>query len=91
MIGWKDDKYNEEDNVINFKKKKYLEDILEYKLEKLRRHYKILLHWTKFSVINKLLKKKDIDKQILFLINKDKHIRISDEDLKFIEASSFKI
>ena len=83
-------KYGEEDNVISFEKRKYLEDIPKYKLEKLRRHYRISPHWAKFSVINELLKKKDIDKQILLLINEDKHIKISDEDLDFIASKSFR-
>ena len=83
-------KYDEEDNIISFSKRKYLEDIPKYKLETLRKHYKISPHWGKYAVISELLKKKDIDNQILNLINNDKHTKINDEDLKFIEASSFR-
>ena len=83
-------KYDEEDNIISFSKRKYLEDVPKYKLETLRKHYKISPHWGKYAVISELLKKKDIDNQILNLINNDKHTKINEEDLKFIEVSSYR-
>ena len=83
-------KYDEEDHVISFNKREYLENIPKYKLEKLRKHYKISAKWAKYAVISELLKKKDIDKQILLLIDSDKHIKISDEDMEFLNDAAYR-
>ena len=55
-------KYDEEDNVVSFDKRTYLNDITAYKLDTLRKHYKIPKGWAKYSIISELLKEKDIDK-----------------------------
>lgn len=83
-------KYDEEDKVISFNKREYLEDIPKYKLDKIRKHYKISAKWAKYAVISELLKKKDIDEQILLLINEDKHIKISDEDKEYLADAAYR-
>lgn len=83
-------KYDEEDNVISFDKRTYLNEIPAYKLNELRKHYKISSKWAKYAIISELLKKKDIDEQILLLINEDKHTKISQEDKDFLAASAYR-
>lgn len=72
-------KFNAEDNVAAFDKRRFLEDLPKYKLDKLRRKYKISPHFVKFSVINELLKQPSIQDDILELIGEDKH-RMDKED-----------
>lgn len=82
-------KYDEEDNVISFNKRIFLEDIPEYKFKKLCSKYKIPSKWAKYSKISELLKKDDIWDEILLLISETRHYDISEEDLKAIKAKEY--
>lgn len=82
-------KYDEEDNVISFEKRKFLEDLPKYKLEKLCSKYKISHKWAKYCKITALLKEPTIGEEILLLINEDRHYDISEEDIAAIESAKF--
>ena len=82
-------KYDEEDNIVSFNKRTFLEDIPEYKLKKLCSKYKIPSKWAKYLKISELLKKDDIWDEILLLISETKHYDISEEDLKAIKAKEY--
>ena len=51
---------------------------------------KLSFYILKYTIIIELLKKQDIDKQILLLINSDKHIKITDEDLEFLNDAAYR-
>mgnify|MGYP000885370884 FL=1 len=70
-------KFNEEDGVVTFNKRKYLLDIPRYKLYNLCREYNIkrfrkLAMW---SIVTLLLKQSDIDIKIYQLLEKDRYLR----------------
>jgi hypothetical protein len=83
-------KYDQEDGIACFDKRLFLEDLPGYKLQILRRKYRLPKTWIKRSIINELLKKPDIDKDILALIYEDKHSKISEEDRQAIWAELFR-
>ena len=82
-------KYDEEDNVVSFDKRKFLEEIPVYKLNKLCSKYRIKQSWAKYSKISELIKKPNIDDDILLLINEGRHYDISEEDLEVIKSSKY--
>lgn len=84
-------KYDEEDNVISFEKRKYLENIPNYKLEKLCTTYRIPHKWNKYCKISELLKKATMEEEIQKLIIEDRHYTIAPEDLEAIKTSKFAI
>lgn len=83
-------KYDEEDNVHSFDKRKFLEDIPQVKLQKLCKKYSIPNAWAKYSKITELMKKETIWDDILTLISENKRYNISEEDLKAIEAVKYR-
>lgn len=83
-------KFDEEDNVATFNKRFFLEELPKYKLDKLRKKYKIKKSWTRTAIIGELLKKSDIDKEIRALINDGKHKLIEDEDIEEQASNKFK-
>jgi len=83
-------KFEKEDNVYSFDKRKFLEDISKVKLQKLCRKYKIPNGWSKYSKISQLMKQEAIWDDILALINENKRNPISEEDLKAIEAEKYR-
>ena len=83
-------KFEKEDNVYSFDKRKFLEDTPEYKLQKLYRKYKLPTAWTRSSKISALLKQETIWDDILVLISENKRCPITEEDLKAIEAERYK-
>lgn len=83
-------KYDEEDNVISFNKRKYLDSLPAYKLDQLRKQYKIPRYYARYCVISELLKEPDITETIMLLINEDKHIKVSDEDREYLASQAYK-
>lgn len=83
-------KYDEEDNVHSFDKRKFLEDIPQIKLQKLCKKYSIPNAWSKHSKISELMKKEMIWDEILTLINENKRYNISEEDLRAIDAEKYR-
>lgn len=83
-------KYDEEDNVISFNKRKYLDSLPAYKLNQLRKQYKIPRYYAWYCVISELLKEPDITETIMLLINEDKHIKVSDEDREYLTSQAYK-
>lgn len=77
-------KYDEEDNVVSFEKRKYLEDLPQYKLDKLVRQYRIPKKWSRYSKISTLLQQPNIGQDIMQLISEDRHYQISEEDMQVI-------
>ena len=53
-------KYDEEDNVVSFDKRKFLEDLPQYKLNKLCSKYRIPQKWARYSKISELAKKPNV-------------------------------
>lgn len=80
-------KYDNEDNVIGFDKRKYLEDLPKYKLEKLCSIYKIPHKWAKYCKISELLKQADLDTEIENLIIEYRHY-LKDDEQKAKESYS---
>ena len=82
-------KYDEEDNVVSFDKRKFLEDLPQYKLNKLCSKYRIPQKWARYSKISELAKKPNIEEDILLMISENRHYEISDEDLEAIKSRSY--
>lgn len=82
-------KYDEEDNVVSFEKRKFLEDLPKYKIEKLCNKFKIPHKWTQYSKISALLKEPTINEEILLLISESRHYDISPEDIKALEDAKY--
>lgn len=82
-------KYDEEDNVVSFEKRKFLEDLPKYKIEKLCSKFKIPHKWSSYSKISALLKEPTINEEILLLISENRHYDISPEDIKALEDAKF--
>ena len=82
-------KYDNEDNVIGFDKRKYLEDLPKYKLEKLCSIYKIPHKWAKYCKISELLKQSDLSLEIEKLIIEDRHYLIDDEEQAKLSYSRY--
>lgn len=82
-------KYDEEDNVVSFNKRKFLEDIPLYKLNELCKKYRIPSKYVKYSKISELLTKPHIDDDILLLISEHRHYDISEEDLEVIKSKKY--
>ena len=82
-------KYDEEDNVVSFDKRKFLEDLPQYKLNKLCSKYRISQKWARYSKISELAKKPNIEEDILLMISENRHYEISDEDLEAIKSRSY--
>ncbi len=79
-------KFDEEDGVINFNVRHFLEKIPQYKLDILRKKYRIPKKWAKYAIISKLIQMPNISNDIIVLIDECKPHRISDEDLDAQEA-----
>jgi hypothetical protein len=85
-------KFNEEDNVISFNRRKYLSEQPNTKLKRICKKYgiKYRCKWAKWSIIDIILKHPDIYKIIIELIDQDKHIKISEEDQQNINHQVYK-
>lgn len=79
-------KFDEEDGVINFNLRHFLERIPQYKLDILRKKYRIPKKWSKYAIISKLMQMPNISKDIILLIDEFKTNKIADEDLEAAEA-----
>ena len=73
-------KFNEEDGIESFNIRNFLNDLPDYKLDKLRTKYRIPKRYAKYAVISQLLTMPDINKQILLLIDTYKTKAMEDED-----------
>jgi hypothetical protein len=82
-------KFDEEDNVISFDKRKFLEDLPKTRLNELCRKYKINIKWNKYPKISALLKEPTIGDEIILLINEYKHMKISKEDEEVINSMKY--
>lgn len=82
-------KYDEEDNVVSFEKRKFLEDVPKYKIENLCSKYKIPHKWNTYCKISALLKVPSINEEILNLISENRHYDISPEDIKALEDAKY--
>ena len=82
-------KFDEEDNVISFDKRKFLEDLPKTKLNELCRKYKIPSKYVKYSKISTLLNEPTIGEEIILLINEYKHMKISKEDEEVINSMKY--
>ena len=69
--------FDEEDGVISFDRRKFLEKLPQYRLDGLRKKYKIPKKFVKYSIISELLKKETINDDIYHIIaeRKDKEKR----------------
>lgn len=83
-------KFDEEDNIISFDKRKFLEDLPQYKLKELCSKYRIPQKWARYSKISELLKRPTIGDDILLLISEYKHYDISEEDKEVIKSQKYK-
>lgn len=72
-------KYDEEDNVISFEKRKYLDSLPKYKIETLRKKYKIPKTYTRYSIINELLKKNSSIYEGIIMSNMNVRNYVKDE------------
>lgn len=81
-------KYDNEDNVIGFNKREFLEDLPKVTLNKLRAQYKIPRSYVKYSVISTLLKQPDIEEQIIKIITTDRHIA-EEEDIQYLKKKGY--
>ena len=82
-------KYDEEDNVVSFENRTFLEDLPACKLNKLCTKYHISKKWAKYSKVSALLKQPNIHEDILQLIQENRHYNISEEDLQAIGDMAF--
>lgn len=85
-------KFDEEDNVINFDKRKYLSEQPNTKLKRICKKHgiKYKCKWAKWSIISIILKQPDIGNIIIELIDQDKYIKISEEDREYINHQEYK-
>lgn len=84
-------KYDEEDNVVSFDKRKYLYDLPDYKLRKLCSKYNIPQRWARDPKVSQLLREPNIWDDILLLIDEDKKNKICKEDLQNIADQEYAI
>jgi len=82
-------KFDEEDNVVSFDKRKYLDSLSDKKINDLCRKYKIKQSWNRRPKITALLKEPTIGDEIILLINEDKHLKIAKEDEEVINALKY--
>lgn len=82
-------KFTEEDGVINFNIRNFLNNLPAYKLNKLRAKYRIPKKWVKYAIINKLLEMPNINNDIIELIDEYKANKIEDEDRKAVIAKKY--
>lgn len=85
-------KFDTEDNVVSFDKRKYLSELPASKLKSIYADYGIKHRrkWSRWSNISEILKRPDIDVIILKLIDQDKVIKIYDEDLEYMKQQAYK-
>lgn len=85
-------KFDEEDNVVNFDKRKYLSNLPESKLKQVCKAYGIKYQkkWVKWSNITQLLSHPEINRIVIELIDQDKSIKITQEDKEFLEKEQYK-
>ena len=77
-------KFDPEDNVVSFDVRNYLMNLPKYKLDELRKKYKIKASWCKNSVILTLVKQPDIHQAIYEQIMKYCPDPIDEEDAKLL-------
>lgn len=85
-------KFDEEDKVISFDKRKYLSDLPETRLKEVCKDYKIKYQrkWVRWANISQILKHPDINKIIIGLIQKDKAMQITNEDLDYLSKEQYR-
>jgi|LGVF01.1.fsa_nt_gb transposase-like protein len=85
-------KFDEEDNVIDFDKRRYLSDQPKSKLQSICKEYGIKYNrkWVMWSTISLILQHPDINEIVIKLINQDRHYDISIEDQEYIAALPYK-
>lgn len=84
-------KFSEEDGVIKFNKRKYLNNLPKSKLLAICKEYN-LTHCKKmcrFNIISLILQQPNIEKVIYKLIENDRSLKISEEDLQAIKDQDY--
>ena len=82
-------KFDEEDRVVSFDKRKFLGGLPKCKLEILRRKYKNDCHWSRYAVISALCKQSAIEDDILKLIYDNIADKLSKEDELIIKDKMY--
>lgn len=85
-------KFDEEDNVVGFDKRKYLDSLPKSKLYVVCKDAGMKKYKQKsiYSVISEILRLPNIADIIAGLIEKDRHYTISDEDLEMIKSDKYR-
>ena len=74
-------KFTEEDGVVTFSLRNFLEQLNKTELNRLRRKYRIDKNYTRRSVINELMRMPTISDDIIEIINSKKLVKIQQEDI----------
>lgn len=85
-------KFDEEDNVIGFDKRRYLDSQPKAKLYAICKEFGMKKYKQKsiYSVISDILKLPNISDIVIHLIEKDRYYEVSDEDIEMIRCEKFK-
>lgn len=84
-------KFDEEDNVVSFDKRTYLMDIPETRIKDACKHFgiKYKRKWVRWSTVAEILKNPKAQEIIIYLINRDKVLKMYQEDIDYLTQQSY--
>lgn len=85
-------KFDEEDKVVSFDKRNYLLELPDSRIKSICKKYdvKYKRKWIKWSIVSEILKHPKIADIFIELIELDKTIQVTQEDLEYISKEQFR-